>query len=568
MFNDIHNNADSDDYDPLDDNFITSFEYAQNNCDLDPNRSNANFSNSQYNYPGPATLGARPVESEDEFCENLNHSTTSDHNYQIDSNLNKQHKIYNNYFIGHLLGQGSYAKVKEGIHIQHLTRYAIKIIDKTKIRRQNKQVGISINKIEALANIDTERTILRKLEHENVIRLFDSFERIIEEERKEKEYFVFEFCQTNMQAMLDSMKEDQQQKNNNNNQIDISVTTDSLAKICISKSIDSETNELMNQQFQQTQAQKLESQNNEIHGYFPEPQAYFYFKQLLVGLQYLENNRISHKDIKPSNLLIGNGHVLKIADFGLAEQLDFFQADDQFKIVDGTPYFASPDVCVLCANSKKENTTSTSTSEVKIKSTMNGYKHDIWSAGVTLYNITTGQYPFRSLNLFNLYKEIDENNYYPPKFGFPNPDCQNTVKKMLIYEAVDRPSAKELLENDVWVNRTFDFSVLQYLNSNNKESAQNKQNQEETCPKFLKTKKLPANTTSTTSNIQITEKNNNPIRKIETCPDTAPHGFHLPFEDSPRSSTGGTRTSSRQKKDRKGKFSGFEGLFGRIFVKK
>ena len=62
MFNDIHNNADSDDYDPLDDNFITSFEYAQNNCDLDPNRNasngNLNFSNSQnynYNYPGPAT---------------------------------------------------------------------------------------------------------------------------------------------------------------------------------------------------------------------------------------------------------------------------------------------------------------------------------------------------------------------------------------------------------------------------------------------------------------------------------------------------------------------------------
>ncbi|KAJ5727995.1 Serine/threonine-protein kinase bur1 [Penicillium malachiteum] len=55
---------------------------------------------------------------------------------------------------------------------------------------------------------------------------------------------------------------------------------------------------------------------------FTEPQIKCYLMQLLEGLQYLHENRILHRDMKAANLLISNGGILQIADFGLARPFD------------------------------------------------------------------------------------------------------------------------------------------------------------------------------------------------------------------------------------------------------
>ncbi|KAI8343404.1 serine threonine-protein kinase hal4 sat4, partial [Chlamydoabsidia padenii] len=45
-----------------------------------------------------------------------------------------------------------------------------------------------------------------------------------------------------------------------------------------------------------------------------------YFKQLLLGLDYLHSLGVAHRDIKPENLLLsGDGSILKITDFGVAD---------------------------------------------------------------------------------------------------------------------------------------------------------------------------------------------------------------------------------------------------------
>ncbi|KAK6117327.1 hypothetical protein DH2020_048918 [Rehmannia glutinosa] len=55
---------------------------------------------------------------------------------------------------------------------------------------------------------------------------------------------------------------------------------------------------------------------------FTEPQVKCYVHQLLSGLEHCHNRNVLHRDIKGSNLLIDDGGVLKIADFGLASFFD------------------------------------------------------------------------------------------------------------------------------------------------------------------------------------------------------------------------------------------------------
>ncbi|KAJ5787436.1 hypothetical protein N7457_002426 [Penicillium paradoxum] len=55
---------------------------------------------------------------------------------------------------------------------------------------------------------------------------------------------------------------------------------------------------------------------------FSEPQIKCYLMQLLEGLKFMHANRILHRDMKAANLLISNGGILQIADFGLARPYD------------------------------------------------------------------------------------------------------------------------------------------------------------------------------------------------------------------------------------------------------
>jgi serine/threonine protein kinase len=56
---------------------------------------------------------------------------------------------------------------------------------------------------------------------------------------------------------------------------------------------------------------------------FSEDEAIYYFKMILIGLNYLHSKKITHRDLKPENILINKlpegGEILLIGDFGLSK---------------------------------------------------------------------------------------------------------------------------------------------------------------------------------------------------------------------------------------------------------
>jgi serine/threonine protein kinase len=104
--------------------------------------------------------------------------------------------------------------------------------------------------------------------------------------------------------------------------------------------------------------------------------AFKFFLQLCNGLRYAHQSGVIHRDIKPANLLVDKEGVLKIADFGLAK-LNGAGASNEWKTLDnrrmGTPHYMAP--------------------EQVEKPQAVDHRADIYSAGVVLYEILTGELP-------------------------------------------------------------------------------------------------------------------------------------------------------------------------------
>jgi len=164
---------------------------------------------------------------------------------------------------------------------------------------------------------------------------------------------------------------------------------------------------------------------------FPDWQSHSYFVQLINGLEYLHSVHVVHKDIKPSNLLLTSDETLKISDFGVAEALNKYTQNDNCCTSQGTPAFQPPEI----ANGKHS---------------FSGFKVDIWSAGVTLYNFTTGKYPFDGSNIYKLFENISAGKYSIPKSLDNN--LTSLLNSLLEYDADKRFSLKQIKEHN-WFKR-------------------------------------------------------------------------------------------------------------------
>ncbi len=103
-------------------------------------------------------------------------------------------------------------------------------------------------------------------------------------------------------------------------------------------------------------------------------QRYDLVLQIGRGLDYLHENNIIHQDIKPENILVSKNNEVKIIDFGLARynKLRIFTRN---RFIDGTPTYMSPE---------------------QIRKRHTDKRTDIYSYGITIYEILTGKVPYQA----------------------------------------------------------------------------------------------------------------------------------------------------------------------------
>ncbi|KAL1174161.1 hypothetical protein V6Z11_A05G458300 [Gossypium hirsutum] len=209
------------------------------------------------------------------------------------------------YHVIELVGEGSFGKVYKGRRKYTGQTVAMKFI--MKHGKTEKDIH----------NLRQEIEILRKLKHENIIEMIDSFE-------SQQEFCVVtEFAQGDLFQILEDDK-------------------------CL-----------------------------------PEEQVQAIAKQLVRALHYLHSNRIIHRDMKPQNILIGAGSVVKLCDFGFARAMSTNTV--VLRSIKGTPLYMAPEL---------------------VREQPYNHTVDLWSLGVILYELFVGQPPFYTNSVYALIRHI------------------------------------------------------------------------------------------------------------------------------------------------------------------
>jgi serine/threonine-protein kinase 24/25/MST4 len=145
-------------------------------------------------------------------------------------------------------------------------------------------------------------------------------------------------------------------------------------------------------------------------------------REVLLGLQYLNNEGKIHRDIKAANILIGTEGSVKLADFGASRALNDTMSKCNTFV--GSPYWMSPDVI-----------------------TQHDYdgKADIWSLGITCIELAQGKPPHTNVNPMAVLQVIIRDP--PPQLiGNFSKDFKEFVALCLVKDPQQRCGISELLK--------------------------------------------------------------------------------------------------------------------------
>ncbi|ORY37590.1 kinase-like protein [Rhizoclosmatium globosum] len=286
----------------------------------------------------------------------------------------------NQYLILREIGSGAYGKVNLCKSENDRRYYACKVVSKSKLKKKFRwnctpMLGprsmVTEKEVDPIQNIRREVAILKKLsKHPNINALVE----VLDDENDDNLYMFFELCEYGPVMVI---------------------------KI------------------------------HERPRPFSESLARVYFRDVLLGIEYLHKNRIIHRDIKPENLLLTLEQTIQIADFGISHM---FNEGEDDRIVDKntSPLFCPPEAC-------QSNGSST---------IIKGFPFDVWSMGVTLFCFVHGYCPFEDECIPDLYSKICQDE--PRLSRDLSPELTALLSDMLNKDPEQRATLKQIRDHS-WV---------------------------------------------------------------------------------------------------------------------
>ncbi|KAH9503252.1 Serine/threonine-protein kinase Nek10 [Bulinus truncatus] len=276
------------------------------------------------------------------------------------TNLNKEPNYYiGDYAVFELLGTGAFGSVyKVRKKIGRQSFFALK-----EVNLQNLAFGKSAKeKAMSVGEITNELKIMKEeMRHPNIVRYFKTFE------MNDKLYILMEYIEgAHLGEHFNSLKE-------------------------------------KNEKFQ-------------------EHRIWHILIQLILALRYLHKEKgIVHRDLTPSNIMLGENDKVTITDFGLAKQ----KRSDCSKMtsVVGTILYSCPEV---------------------VQNLAYGEKADIWALGCILYQMCALEPPFNNTNMLILVKKIVAAEYKSIPEKDYSPQLLQTIKSCLCVNPDERPDILEL----------------------------------------------------------------------------------------------------------------------------
>jgi len=151
---------------------------------------------------------------------------------------------------------------------------------------------------------------------------------------------------------------------------------------------------------------------------FPLPRVLRIMEQACSALHFAHERNIVHRDIKPANLMLTADDTVKVTDFGTAKILQFGTVQQTAHVM-GTPSYMSPE---------------------QVKGRVVDGRSDIFSLGVLLYEMVTGEKPFPGQNITTvIYKIVNEEPVPPRQI---DPSIHSGLSAVVMKALAKEPSAR------------------------------------------------------------------------------------------------------------------------------
>mgnify|MGYP002715415587 CR=1 FL=1 len=174
----------------------------------------------------------------------------------------------------------------------------------------------------------------------------------------------------------------------------------------------------------------------------PEPVLSYIARQVLQGLHYLNHQRrLIHRDIKPENVMVNTRGEIKIGDFGISKLIE--GTEGKGATFCGSKIYMSPE---------------------RLEGKPHDLLSDIWSFGLTLYELALGQYPLSlgaNPSIFDIIDAVKSRDLpaFPARFS---PELAGFLRKTLQKEPAFRIRSTVLL-NDPFIAQHKAFGPQDFI---------------------------------------------------------------------------------------------------------